>query len=160
MDKLYDINVNDITGQSKNLTAYKDRVLLILNVASKCGFTKQYEALEELYKRYKDKGFSILAFPCNQFGQQETGSSEEILEFCQLTYGVSFEVFEKIEVNGKNAHPLFNYLKEEAPGILNTQKIKWNFTKFLVDKKGEKIKRFAPNTNPKDIEDEIKTLLD
>ena len=160
MDKFYDINVNDITGQSKNLTAYKDRVLLIVNVASKCGFTKQYEALEELYKRYKDKGFSILAFPCNQFGQQETGSSEEILEFCQLNYGVSFEVFEKIEVNGKNAHPLFNYLKEEAPGILNTQKIKWNFTKFLVDKKGEKIKRFAPNTNPKDIEDEIKTLLD
>ena len=160
MDKFYDINVNDITGQSKNLTAYKDKVLLILNVASKCGFTKQYEALEELYKRYKGKGFAILAFPCNQFGQQETGSSEEILEFCQLTYGVSFEVFEKIEVNGKNAHPLFNYLKEEAPGILNTQKIKWNFTKFLVDKKGEKIKRFAPNTNPKDIEDEIKTLLD
>ncbi|MGI2029287.1 glutathione peroxidase [Endozoicomonas acroporae] len=142
-------------GEMKELADYENKVILIVNTASKCGFTPQYQTLEELYNKYKDQGLVILGFPCNQFGRQEPGGSEEIGTFCQKNYGVTFPMFEKIEVNGDHAAPLYKDLKSEAPGLLGTQKIKWNFTKFLVGRNGEIIDRYAPTTKPEDIEEDI-----
>ena len=156
--KLYDFNVKDIYGEDISMSEYEGKVVLVVNTASKCGFTDQFEGLEELYKDYKDKGFEILGFPCNQFGNQEPGSHKEIAEFCRLNYGVTFTMFEKIDVNGKNAHPLFNYLTDETKGIFG-KKVKWNFTKFLIDKNGNVIKRYAPTTVPKDIKQDIEKLI-
>jgi len=157
---IYDFNVNTIDGQEVSLSKYKDKVLLIVNVASKCGFTSQYEGLESLYKKYKDQDFMILGFPSNQFGSQEPGSNKDIKEFCTLTYGVDFDMFEKVDVNGDNEIPLYTYLKKEASGFLGTKSIKWNFTKFLVNKEGKVVDRFGSSTKPSDIEDDIKKLLD
>jgi len=156
---IYDFEVTTIEGQKTTLAEYKDKVILIVNVASKCGFTYQYEGLEALYKKYKDKGFVILGFPCNQFSDQEPGSNEQIKSFCSLTYGVSFPMFSKIDVNGENTHPLYAYLKKEQTGILGSEGIKWNFTKFLVNKNGVVIERFASATKPEDIEKDIIGLL-
>lgn len=155
MSQIYNFSVTDINGQNLSLEDYKGKVLLIVNVASKCGFTPQYKGLEKIYKEYKEKGLEILAFPCNQFGGQEPGSEEEIKSFCDLNYQVSFPLFSKIEVNGANTHPLYDFLKTEAPGLLGSKAIKWNFTKFLVDQEGKVIKRFAPNDKPEVIVSEI-----
>ena len=152
---LYDFEVNKIDGTPTKIQAFKGKVLLIVNTASNCGFTPQYDGLESLYERYKDSGLEILGFPCNQFGYQEKGSNDEIQSFCKVKFGIKFPLFEKIKVNGKNAHPLYSYLKEKAPGILGSKKIKWNFTKFLVSKNGEVIKRYAPNITPEKIEADI-----
>ena len=156
---IYDYNVKDINSKEVSMSKYKDKVLLIVNVASKCGFTGQYEGLENLYKKYKNEDFMILGFPSNQFSNQEPGTNEEIKEFCTLTYGVDFDMFSKIDVNGKNEIPLYTYLKKEVPGVLGTESIKWNFTKFLVDKNGKVVDRFGSSTKPKDIEGDIKKLL-
>tara|TARA_Y100000590_G_C15659774_1_gene992121 strand:- start:443 stop:868 length:426 start_codon:yes stop_codon:yes gene_type:complete len=138
---------------------YEDKVLLIVNVASKCGFTPQYKALQKMYENYHSKGLEILGFPCNQFGKQESGSNEEIKSFCNLNYGVSFKIFDKIKVNGKDANPLFKHLKKSAKGVLGSESIKWNFTKFVVDRNGEVVKRFAPKDNMKLVEDFIQSQL-
>jgi glutathione peroxidase len=156
---IYDITVKTIRGEEKSMADYKGKVLLIVNTASKCGFTPQYKELQELYDEYKDKGFEVLGFPCNQFGQQEPGTESEIESFCQLNYGVTFPMFAKVDVNGEDAHPLFVYLTEKAPGIFGTKMIKWNFTKFLVDKNGNVVERFAPQTKPSDLKGEIEKLL-
>lgn len=156
---LYDISVQTINGEKQPLSAYKGRVLLVVNVASKCGFTGQYEGLEKIYRQFKDKGLEVLGFPCNQFGSQEPGSEEEIKKFCQLNYDVSFPIFTKVDVNGDQAHPLFKHLKKQAPGILGTENIKWNFTKFLVDKEGRVVKRYAPQDKPEAIAKELENLL-
>lgn len=155
---VYDHQVKNINGKEVNLSEYKGKVLLIVNTASECGLTPQYEGLEELYKKYKDN-LEILAFPCNQFGGQEPGDEEKIKEFCDLRFNISFPLFSKIEVNGENTHPLYNYLKQEAPGVMGTKKIKWNFTKFLIDREGNVIKRFAPTSTPESLEDDIKKLF-
>lgn len=147
------------SGESVSLEAYKGKVLLIVNTASKCGFTPQYKGLEALYKKYKDQGLEVLGFPCNQFGKQEPGSNAEISEFCELNFGVTFPLFSKVEVNGNNAHPLFKTLKQQAPGILGTQRIKWNFTKFLVGRDGKVEKRFAPTDKPESLEKAVAKLL-
>lgn len=159
MNSIYDFTVKKNNTQEVSLKEYQDKVLLIVNTASKCGLTPQYEALETLYKKYKDNGFAVLAFPCNQFGEQEPGTDQEIVEFCSLTYKVSFPLFSKINVNGEHAHPLYNFLKSSAPGLLGSEAIKWNFTKFLIDSQGNVIDRFAPTTKPEDIEENIKSLL-
>jgi glutathione peroxidase len=156
---LYDFSVNDNANNAVSLDNFKGKILLIVNTASKCGFTPQYEGLENLQKKYEEKGFSVLAFPCNQFGNQEPGNNNEIQEFCSLNFQTSFPVMSKIDVNGKNADPLFNYLKSEKKGLLGSQGIKWNFTKFLVNQNGEVIKRYSPNTEPKDIAQDIENLL-
>jgi glutathione peroxidase len=156
---IYDFSVKDIDGNEVSLSKYKGKVLLIVNVASKCGFTKQYEGLEKLFNKYKDKNFMVLGFPSNQFANQEPGTNEEIKEFCQLTFGVKFDMFAKIDVNGQNADPLYKYLKSEVSGALGIDAIKWNFTKFLVDKKGNVLKRYGSITKPEEIEEEIKSLL-
>lgn len=156
---IYDIEVKNIKGETISLSQYKDKVLLIVNTASRCGFTPQYEGLEKIYREFKDKGLEILAFPCNQFGAQEPDGEERIAEFCELNYKTSFPLFSKINVNGKEAHPLYVHLKSEQKGILGTEMIKWNFTKFLVNKKGEVIKRFAPKDRPEDLISEIQALL-
>ncbi|NVJ54044.1 MAG: glutathione peroxidase [Campylobacteraceae bacterium] len=156
---IYDLKVKDIKGQEVSLSKYKGKVLLIVNVASKCGFTSQYEGLENLYQKYKNKDFMILGFPSNQFANQEPGTNKEIAEFCRLTFGVDFDMFAKIDVNGENEDPLYTYLKEEASGILGTESIKWNFTKFLVDKNGKVIDRFGSATTPEAIEEDILKLL-
>lgn len=156
---IYDFQVNNIDGNPVSLSNYRDKVLLIVNVASKCGFTQQYKGLQELYEQHGPKGLMILGFPCNQFGKQEPGSESEIKQFCELNYHVTFPLFQKIEVNGKNAHPLFQYLKEQAKGALGTLSVKWNFTKFLVNKKGEVIRRFAPIDTPKSLTSGIEALL-
>ena len=155
---IYDITVKDISGKDVALSTYKGKFLLIVNVASKCGFTPQYTGLEELHQELKDD-VAVLGFPCNQFGQQEPGDAEEIKNFCSLTYDVTFPLFAKIDVNGDNASPLYKFLKQEKKGILGTEGIKWNFTKFLVDRNGEVIRRFAPNEKPEDIKAAIKKLL-
>ncbi len=155
---IYQFTAKTIDGEEKSLAEYKGKVLLIVNVASKCGFTKQYTGLQELYEKYKDKGFEILAFPCNQFGGQEPGTNEEIKEFCTSNFNVTFQLFDKIDVNGDNAHPLYKYLTSQISGFI-TDAIKWNFTKFLVDKKGNVIQRFAPQTEPKSIAEQIEKLL-
>ncbi|MCT4640977.1 MAG: glutathione peroxidase [Bacteriovoracaceae bacterium] len=147
---IYDFNVKNIKGEDVSISKYKGKKLLIVNTASKCGFTPQYEGLEVLYKEYKDN-LEVLAFPCNQFGAQEPSSSSDIEKFCSLNFNTTFPIFEKVEVNGKKAHPLYEYLKEQAPGLLGSKKIKWNFTKFLVDENGNVLKRYAPTVKPKDI---------
>ena len=155
----YDFNAKTIDGEDKPLADYKGKVTLIVNTASKCGFTPQYEGLEALYKQYRDQGLVILGFPCDQFGHQEPGDEEEIKNFCSLTYDVSFPMFSKIEVNGDNAHPLYKYLKDEKRGLLGTGGIKWNFTKFLVDKDGQVVKRYAPTDKPESLAKDIEALL-
>jgi glutathione peroxidase len=156
---IYDIEVTTIEGKTVKLEKYKNKVMLIVNVASKCGFTYQYEGLETLHEKYADKGLAVLGFPCNQFLAQEPGTEEEIQEFCSLTYGVKFDMFSKIDVNGDNTHPLYTFLKENSNGLMGTDIIKWNFTKFLVDKNGNVVKRYAPSTKPLEIESDIKELL-
>lgn len=156
----YEFTVTTIDGQSMTLEAYRGQVLLIVNVASKCGFTSQYAGLEALYRRYRDKGFSILGFPCNQFGHQEPGNEAEIQSFCSLTYDVTFPLFAKIEVNGNGTHPLYAHLKKAQPGLLGSEAIKWNFTKFLVSRDGHVLKRYAPTDTPENIEADLRTLLD
>lgn len=156
---IYDIAVDDIHGQRKKLDQYKDKVLLIVNVASQCGFTPQYKGLEALYEKLYPQGLEILGFPCNQFGAQEPGSEKEIAQFCDLNYGVKFPLFAKIDVNGAAAAPLYQYLKKAKPGLLGTEAIKWNFTKFLVDRKGAVVERYAPNVEPEAIAGDIEKLL-
>ncbi len=156
---IYQFKCNDIKGNPVSMSDYEDKVLLIVNTASKCGFTPQYEGLEKLQKDYAERGFSVLGFPCNQFGSQEPGDTEAIQSFCDLTYQTSFPLFEKIEVNGDNATPMYDFMKSKALGILGSKGIKWNFTKFLVNKNGEVIKRFAPKDKPSSIEKEIEALL-
>jgi len=156
---IYDIKVKDIDAKEFTLEKYKKKVMLIVNVASKCGFTSQYEGLEKLHQKYSSKGLAVLGFPCNQFLSQEPGTEEEIKEFCSLTYGVKFDMFSKIDVNGENTHPLYIYLKNNSSGFMGIDTIKWNFTKFLVDKNGKVVQRYAPSTTPIQIEDDIKKLL-
>ncbi len=159
MSTVYDFSPQTKGGKPKSLEDYRGKVLLVVNTASKCGFTPQFGGLEELYQAYKDKGLVILGFPCNQFGKQDPGSDDEIQEFCQLNYGVSFPMFAKIDVNGDDADPLFQHLKKEAPGALGTQAIKWNFTKFLIDADGNVVKRYAPKDKPSAIGRDIEKLL-
>jgi glutathione peroxidase len=159
MTTLYDIEAKTIDGATRSLRDYAGKVLLVVNVASKCGFTPQYAGLEALHRKYADRGLVVLGFPCNQFGAQEPGSESEIATFCSATYGVSFPMFAKIEVNGEKAHPLYRLLKHEAPGLLGSEAIKWNFTKFLVDRNGEVVKRYAPTDAPASIETDIEALL-
>lgn len=156
---IYDYDIKTMDGQDKLLGDYKGKVLLIVNTASKCGFTPQYQGLEDLHRRYKDRGFIVLAFPCNQFAHQEPGSESEIQQFCTTRYDVSFPVFAKIEVNGANAHPLYQYLKDKKPGVLGTKAIKWNFTKFLVDRSGRVVRRYAPADKPESLIGDIEQLL-
>ncbi len=159
MSTVYDFAVRDISGREVPLADYRGKVLLIVNTASKCGFTPQYQGLEALYRDLKDRGLEVLGFPCNQFGSQEPGTDAEIASFCKLTYDVSFPMFAKIDVNGPNASPLFAWLKEAAPGVLGTEGIKWNFTKFLVDRKGGVVERFASAATPGAIREDIERLL-
>lgn len=158
-DNIYDFEVKTIEGDTVKLEKYKNKVMLIVNVASKCGFTPQYEGLEKLHQKYSNQGLALLGFPCNQFLSQEPGTNEEIASFCRLTYGVEFDMFAKIDVNGENTHPLYIYLKKQAPGFLGSEAIKWNFTKFLVDREGKVYKRYSSSTLPKDIEKDIVSLL-
>jgi glutathione peroxidase len=154
-----DFTVKAADGSDASLEAYRGKVLLIVNTASKCGFTPQYEGLEALHRDYGDRGFEVLGFPCNQFGAQEPGDAAEIATFCSTTYDVTFPVFAKVDVNGKDAAPLFEALKAEAPGLLGSKGIKWNFTKFLVDREGRVVDRYAPTTKPEDLRGDIEKLL-
>lgn len=156
---IYDFSANSIEGQPVSLSTYKDKVLLIVNTASQCGFTPQYQGLQSVHNKYESQGFTVLGFPCNQFGQQEPGSANEIQSFCETRFGVTFPLFEKVDVNGENAHPLFKFLTKAAPGIFGTEGIKWNFTKFLVDRSGQVVKRYPSTTKPEDIEKDIQALL-
>lgn len=159
MSSLYDIDVTRLDGESLSMRQFAGRVLLIVNVASRCGFTKQYSELQRLYDTYQSQGLEILAFPCNQFAQQEPGGVEEIEQVCRINWGVTFPVFEKIRVNGKDTHPLYRYLKRHAKGFLGCPRISWNFTKFIIDRQGMVCRRFAPMTSPDTIEPVIKTYL-
>lgn len=159
MTTIYDFTVKDDKGDEVSLEKYKGKVLLVVNTATKCGFTKQYDALEELYKKYKDQGFEILDFPCNQFGSQAPGTIDEINDFCALNFGTSFDRFDKIDVNGENEDPLYTFLKEEKSG-LGSKAIKWNFTKFLIDKNGQVVKRYGSQKKPENIAKDIEELLD
>jgi glutathione peroxidase len=159
MTSLYDITVDDIHGKPVKLSRYKGKVLLIVNTASECGFTPQYKGLEQLYGKLHGKGLEVLGFPCNQFGGQEPGSEKEIEQFCELNYGVTFPMFAKVDVNGAKASPLFQHLKSAKRGLLGSEAIKWNFTKFLVDREGNVVERYAPNTEPKDLEGDVTKLL-
>jgi glutathione peroxidase len=159
MTSFHDIEVTAMNGEPDRLEKYRGKILLIVNTASKCGFTPQLKGLEELYETYRDRGLEVLGFPCNQFGRQDPGSNGEIQEFCQLNYGVSFPMHEKIDVNGDHAHPLFEHLKSAAPGILGSKSIKWNFTKFLVDRNGAVIGRYAPTTKPAELKEAIEAAL-
>ena len=156
--KFYDFTAKKMNGIEVKMDEYKGKVLLVVNTASKCGFTPQLAELEQMYKDYKDKGFEIIGFPCNQFANQDPGSNKEISDFCLINYGVTFTMFEKIDVNGESAHPIYKYLKNNEKGILNNE-IKWNFTKFLIDSEGNVVDRFAPTTNPKKIRKDIEKLL-
>ena len=156
---IYQFNAVNNRGEQVSLEQYQGKVLLIANTASKCGFTPQYQGLNELYQDFENKGLVVLAFPCNQFGAQEPGDDAQISEFCELNYGVSFPVMTKVDVNGADAHPLFSYLKQQAPGVLGSKAIKWNFTKFLVDQQGQVVKRYAPTTKPEAIRADIEQLL-
>jgi glutathione peroxidase len=156
---VYDFNARAIDGRDVSLSDYNGKVLLIVNVASRCGFTPQYRGLEDLYERFQKNGFEVLGFPCNQFGSQEPGSESDIRSFCDLQYGVRFPLFSKIDVNGTGTHPLYEFLKKTRPGFLGTKRIKWNFTKFLVDRQGRPIKRYSPQTAPAAIEKDIQQAL-
>jgi glutathione peroxidase len=156
---IYEFSAKDITGHELALADFKDKVLLIVNVASRCGFTPQYTGLEALQRQYAERGFRVLGFPCDQFGHQEPGDEAEIRDFCRTQYDVTFPMFAKIEVNGAGAHPLYAYLKEQAKGLLGTEAIKWNFTKFLVARDGRVVKRYAPTDKPEDIAADIEALL-
>lgn len=159
MTTVYDFNAASIDGRKIDLKQYRGKVLLIVNTASNCGFTPQYKGLEAVYEQFRDKGVEVLGFPCNQFGAQEPGTADEIGAFCEKNYGVSFPLFDKIDVNGDSAHPLYKFLKHEAPGLMGTEAIKWNFTKFLVRKDGTVYKRYAPQTEPKELMKDIEKLL-
>ena len=159
MTSIYDFSAETLDGRPAPLAEYRGKVVLIVNTASKCGFTGQYAGLEKLYKRFRDRGLVILGFPCNQFGQQEPGNAEEIASFCSLTYDVQFPMMRKIDVNGPKAHPLYGYLKKTKRGVLGTEGIKWNFTKFLVNRSGQVTTRFAPNVEPRALEGAIEALL-
>ena len=159
MTAVTDFQVRGASGEAVNLSAYAGKVLLIVNTASKCGFTPQYEGLEALHRRFADRGFEVLGFPCNQFGHQEPGDAAEIASFCSLTYDVTFPLFAKIDVNGPKADPLYEELKRQAPGLLGSKAIKWNFTKFLVNRDGKVVDRYAPTTKPEDIAVDIEKLL-
>ena len=156
--KFYDFKARKMNGQEVSMNEYEGKVILVVNTASKCGLTPQFKELEALYQDYKPQGFEVLGFPCNQFAKQDSGSNKEIHEFCQLNYGVSFTMFEKIEVNGEGAHPLYRFLKKEAKGLFSSE-IKWNFTKFLIDQNGRVIRRYAPTVKPSKIEADIQKLL-
>jgi len=156
---VYDYSAKTIRGEEISLSQYRGKVLLIVNTASACGFTPQYKGLQELYAKYREAGLEILGFPCNQFGRQEPGAEAEIAAFCEANFGVTFPLFAKVDVNGDGAHPLFKYLTKEAPGILGTKSIKWNFTKFLVDREGNVIGRYAPTDGPEALEKDIKKYL-
>lgn len=159
MATVYDFSAQTLTGKPRKMSDFKGSVLLVVNTASKCGFTPQYAGLEELYKKYKDQGLVVLGFPSNQFGEQEPGPDSEIAEFCQVNYGVSFPMFSKVDVNGPAAHPLFKYLTSTKKGLLGSQAIKWNFTKFLVGRDGKVLERYAPTTKPEDIGPDIEKAL-
>lgn len=158
MTNFYDLSANSLQGKATEMASFAGKVILVVNTASKCGLTPQYEGLEALYKEFAPQGFEILGFPCNQFGAQEPGQAEEITQFCQINYGVTFKMFEKIDVNGENTHPIFKFLKTEKGGILGDD-IKWNFTKFLIGKDGKVFKRYAPITIPNDIKTDIEKAL-
>ena len=157
--EIYDFSATAVDGKEVSLDGYRGKVLLVVNTASKCGFTPQYKGLEELYQQFKDRGLVVLGFPCNQFGAQEPGSEAEIAQFCEMNYGVRFPMFAKIDVNGEDAHPLFKFLKGEQKGILGTEAIKWNFTKFLVDREGKVVERYGSSTAPADLAPAIEKLL-
>ncbi|ODP39315.1 glutathione peroxidase [Sphingomonas turrisvirgatae] len=159
MSQIASIPVKAPDGSDTDLSNYAGKVLLIVNVASQCGFTPQYTGLEALHRNYGDRGFEVLGFPCNQFGEQEPGDADEIANFCSLTYDVTFPVYGKVEVNGPDAAPLYRYLKKAAPGLFGTEGIKWNFTKFLIDRDGQVVERYAPQTKPEDIAKDIEKLL-
>ena len=159
MTTAYDFSAKTITGSEASLKDYAGQVTLVVNVASKCGFTPQYKGLEAIHKQYKDRGFAVLGFPCDQFGHQEPGDEQEIMQFCSLTYDVSFPMFAKIKVNGDETHPLYQHLKSEATGLLGTEGIKWNFTKFLIGKDGKVVKRYGSMDKPEDIAKDIEKLL-
>jgi glutathione peroxidase len=159
MPNVYDFNAKSLSGEDVSLKRYEGKVLLIVNTASKCGFTPQYEGLETLHRELSPRGFAVLGFPCNQFGSQEPGDAKQIADFCESKYDVTFPMFAKIDVNGANAHPLYQWLKSEKAGILGTEAIKWNFTKFLVDRDGNVIERYAPNAEPASIAGDIEKLL-
>ena len=159
MTSVYDFSARTIDGDEQKLSAYKGKTLLVVNVASKCGFTPQYTGLEALYEKFKDKGLVVLGFPCDQFGHQEPGDENEIKNFCSLNYDVKFPLFAKIEVNGANAHPLYKYLKSQAKGLLGSESIKWNFTKFLIDQDGKVMTRYAPVDTPEKIEKDVAAAL-
>lgn len=156
---VYDYSARSLDGREVSLAEFKGKVLLIVNTASKCGFTPQYQGLQALYSHFGDRGLVVLGFPCNQFGRQEPGGAEAIGAFCEKNYGVSFPMFDKIDVNGDNAHPLYTYLKVKAPGLLGSKAIKWNFTKFLVDRDGKVVRRYAPKDTPQKIAADIEALL-
>ena len=159
MTTAYDFSARTLDGADLSLDAYRGKAMLVVNTASKCGFTPQYTGLEKLHRDYRDKGLVVLGFPCDQFGHQEPGDAEEIRNFCSLNYDVSFPLFEKIEVNGAKAHPLWQWLKKEKPGLLGMEAIKWNFTKFLVDRSGKVVKRYAPTDTPEKIEKDLASVL-
>lgn len=159
-DTVYDFRARDIQGHDRSIEDWRGQVLLVVNVASRCGFTPQYNGLEALHKRYGERGFAVLGFPCNQFGHQEPGDAAQILDFCSTTYDVSFPMFDKVEVNGHGAHPLYAWLKSEAPGVLGSTAIKWNFTKFLIDRSGKPVRRYASATTPEKISGDIEAMLD
>jgi glutathione peroxidase len=159
MTTVFDFTVSDIHGQPKGLADYRGKVLLLVNVASQCGLTPQYTGLQSLYDRYHERGLEILGFPCNQFGHQEPGSNQQIEQFCETRFSVSFPLFSKVDVNGADADPLYKYLKHSAPGILGSERIKWNFTKFLVSKDGSRVTRFAPTTKPEELVSAIEAML-
>lgn len=160
MSSIYDISAKTLDGKNLSLLEFKGKVILVVNVASRCGFTPQYAGLEKLYQSYKDQGFVVLGFPCNQFGSQEPGSEDEIKSFCSLNYNVSFLLFSKVDVNGPHTHPLYEFLKKNAKGILGTEAIKWNFTKFLIDKQGSVVERFAPTSTPESLAPTIQKLIE
>jgi glutathione peroxidase len=159
MADIYDFKVEDLSGKPVKLDRYKGKVMLVVNTASKCGYTPQYQGLEKLYEKLHGKGLEVLGFPCNQFGEQEPGTAEEIATFCERNYGVTFPMFAKVDVNGDKTAPLYKWLKKEQPGILGSEAIKWNFTKFLIDRKGNVVARFAPKDPPESLQDDIEKLL-
>ena len=159
MSRFYDLSAQSLDGSTQPLADLKGKVVLVVNVASKCGFTPQYAGLEALWRKYHERGLVILGFPCNQFGHQEPGDAEDIGKFCSLTYDVTFPMFAKVDVNGSGTHPVYQHLKAEAPGLLGTEGIKWNFTKFLIDKHGKVVQRFAPTDKPEDLAKDIERLL-